>query len=85
MLHLTPRVAPLLDQLERSEQVLFAAALASRWLTPLFQADRPLLARPRDAFLHPTARIPWVGRQMVATLGGSKTGPFGELPPGELP
>ena len=65
--------------------MLFAAALASRWLTPLFQADRPLLARPRDAFLHPAARIPWVGRQMVATLGGSKTGPFGELPPGELP
>ena len=61
-------------------------AFASRWLTPLFQADRPLLARPRDAFMHPVAaRIPWVGRQMVETLAGSKTGPFRELAPGELP
>jgi 2-polyprenyl-6-methoxyphenol hydroxylase-like FAD-dependent oxidoreductase len=61
-------------------------ATASRWLTPLFQADRPLLARPRDALMHPVARrVPWVNRQMVATLAGSKTGPFRELPRGELP
>jgi 2-polyprenyl-6-methoxyphenol hydroxylase-like FAD-dependent oxidoreductase len=60
-------------------------AMASRWLTPLFQADRPLLARPRDAFMHPAARLPWIGRQMVSTLAGSKIGPFRDLPPGELP
>jgi hypothetical protein len=36
--------------------------------------------------MHPVAtRIPWVNRQMVATLAGSKTGPFRDLPPGELP
>lgn len=60
-------------------------AMASRWLTPLFQADHPVLAGPRDAFMHPAARLPWVGRQMVATLAGAKVGPFRDLPAGEVP
>lgn len=61
-------------------------AFASRRLTPLFQADRAFLARPRDAFMHPVAaRIGWVNRQMVGTLAGSKLGPFRDLPAGELP
>ena len=59
--------------------------VASRWLTPLFQADRPVLAAPRDLLMGPAARIPWVGRQMVATLAGAKTGPFGTLPADALP
>ena len=60
-------------------------AIASRWLTPLFQGDREALAAPRDGLLHPAGRIPWLGRQMVGTLAGAKTGPFSALAPGELP
>ena len=60
-------------------------SIASRWLTPLFQADREALGAPRDLLLHPAARIPWLGRQMVTTLAGAKTGPFSTLAPGELP
>ncbi len=60
-------------------------AIASRRLTPLFQADREALAAPRDLLLAPAGKVPWLGRQMVTTLAGAKTGPFSTLTPGELP
>jgi 2-polyprenyl-6-methoxyphenol hydroxylase-like FAD-dependent oxidoreductase len=60
-------------------------AIASRRLTPLFQADHEALAAPRDLLLVPAGRIPWLGHQMIATLAGAKTGPFSTLGPAELP
>jgi 2-polyprenyl-6-methoxyphenol hydroxylase-like FAD-dependent oxidoreductase len=60
-------------------------AIASRWLTPVYQAEHELLAWPRDRLLAPAARVGWLRRQMLATMAGAKTGPFATLPASELP
>ncbi len=55
--------------------------LASRWLTPFFQSDSRLAAQVRDAFFAPSARIPYLRREMVRTLAGLKTGLFAHQTP----
>jgi FAD-dependent urate hydroxylase len=55
-------------------------ARASWALTPLFQSSQSWLAWPRDRLMHPAARVPFVRRQMLASLAGVKTGPLRELP-----
>ena len=44
----------------------------SRWLTPLFQSDAPLLAPLRDACFGPLGRLPLAKRQMLQILAGDK-------------
>jgi 2-polyprenyl-6-methoxyphenol hydroxylase-like FAD-dependent oxidoreductase len=63
--------------------------LASRILTPFFQSDSRLAAQLRDAVFAPSARIPYLRREMVRTLAGLKTGLFTHQTPrglvGHLP
>jgi 2-polyprenyl-6-methoxyphenol hydroxylase-like FAD-dependent oxidoreductase len=49
-------------------------AWASRLLTPMFQSRLGFLGPPRDALLHPASRIPYVRRQFLASLAGTKGG-----------
>lgn len=49
---------------------------ATRWATPFFQSDTLWLGRARDVAFPLAHRIPWVRRQMIATMAGRKTGPF---------
>jgi len=58
---------------ERRDQTRFYA-WASRLLTPLFQSSFDALAVPRDRLAGPAGRLPWLRRQMVASLAGVKTG-----------
>ena len=58
---------------ERRAQTRFYA-WASRLLTPLFQSSLEPLAVPRDLLAAPAGRIPWMRRQMVASLAGVKRG-----------
>lgn len=52
---------------------------ATRWTTPLFQSDALWLGRARDVVFPLVHRIPWMRRQMIATMAGRKTGPFSQL------
>jgi len=56
---------------------------ASRWLTPLFQSDWPLVGALRDAFFGPLNSAPWIRGQSLRALAGGKTGVLrgGSLPP----
>ena len=49
-------------------------AWASRLLTPMFQSRLGFLGPPRDALLHPAGRVPYVRRQFLASLAGTKRG-----------
>lgn len=49
----------------------------SRWLTPLFQSDRDLLARLRDAAFHPSGRLPGACGHMLRVLAGTQQGWLG--------
>lgn len=51
----------------------------TRGLTPFFQSDSRLLGAIRNTVMPLAVRVPWVGRQMVATMCGVKTGPLGHL------
>lgn len=64
---------------ERRRHLRFYAR-ASRALTPVFQSRGDVLSRPRDLLMGPAGRIPWVRRQMLATLAGVKEGPFRTRP-----
>ncbi len=54
--------------------------MASRWLTPVFQSDLTPVGWMRDAFFGPFCQAPWVRGQMLRSLAGLKTGPFGAWP-----
>lgn len=53
--------------------------LWSRWLTPMFQSERDLVARLRDVALRPAGRLPFAGTHMLQVLGGIQSGLFGRL------
>jgi 2-polyprenyl-6-methoxyphenol hydroxylase-like FAD-dependent oxidoreductase len=53
----------------------------SRWLTPLFQSDRDLVARLCDALFGPLGRAPILRGEMLKVLAGVKRGAFGRLRP----
>ncbi|MFO1350376.1 MAG: arsenic resistance N-acetyltransferase ArsN2 [Gammaproteobacteria bacterium] len=52
----------------------------SRFLTPLYQSHSRALGALRDWSFGPMARIPYLERQMLATLAGIKTGLFSAMP-----
>lgn len=52
----------------------------SRWLTPLFQSERDMLAALRDRLFHPLTRMPGGRRQVLRVLTGTRRGWFGVLP-----
>jgi 2-polyprenyl-6-methoxyphenol hydroxylase-like FAD-dependent oxidoreductase len=59
--------------------------LATRWLTPFFQSDDWMAGAARDAFFPLVSRLPYVRREMVRTMAGTKTGLlWGELPVGHV-
>lgn len=51
----------------------------SRWLTPLFQSERDVLAGLRDRLFHPLSRWPGGRGQMLRVLTGTRRGWFGRL------
>ncbi|MEL1264871.1 NAD(P)/FAD-dependent oxidoreductase [Pseudoxanthomonas putridarboris] len=51
----------------------------SRWLTPLFQSDRDLVARARDVAFLPLGRLPGGRGHMLRVLSGTQQGFFGKL------
>jgi 2-polyprenyl-6-methoxyphenol hydroxylase-like FAD-dependent oxidoreductase len=51
----------------------------SRWLTPLFQSDRDIVARVRDIAMLPLGRMPLGRGQMLRVLSGLQHGWFGRL------
>ena len=55
--------------------------LWSRWLTPMFQSERDLVARLRDAVLRPASTLPFARTHMLQVLGGIQSGLFGRLAP----
>jgi 2-polyprenyl-6-methoxyphenol hydroxylase-like FAD-dependent oxidoreductase len=65
---------------DRGAQVRWYTWL-SRLMTPVFQSDLVPVGWARDLLLEPVARIPWVRRQFVLTLMGSRTSPFTEWHP----
>ncbi len=52
----------------------------SRWLTPLFQSERDLVARARDVLFRPMGRIPGGRGHMLRVLSGTQRGVFGKQP-----
>jgi 2-polyprenyl-6-methoxyphenol hydroxylase-like FAD-dependent oxidoreductase len=48
--------------------------LATRWLTPFFQSDLTPFGWVRDTVMGPASRIALVGREMVRSMAGTKTG-----------
>jgi 2-polyprenyl-6-methoxyphenol hydroxylase-like FAD-dependent oxidoreductase len=48
--------------------------LATRWLTPFFQSDLDLAGVLRDALFPLVSRVPFVRREMVRSMAGTKTG-----------
>ncbi|TDK33272.1 FAD-dependent oxidoreductase [Luteimonas terrae] len=51
----------------------------SRWLTPVFQSDRDLVARARDIAFQPMGRLPGGRGHMLRVLSGTQLGMFGTL------
>ena len=52
----------------------------SRWLTPLFQSERDLMAWGRDRLFHPMSRVPFGRAQMLPVLTGTRRGWWGKHP-----
>ncbi|MFL5319534.1 MAG: FAD-dependent oxidoreductase [Myxococcaceae bacterium] len=87
----------LADAVERSVDVPSALALysesrrehlawyqfATRWLTPLFQSDWPMVGALRDALMGWSCRVPFIGQQMVESMCEVSMGPL--LPSLPLP
>jgi len=51
----------------------------SRWLTPLFQSERDVIAKLRDLAFLPLGRLPGGRGQMLHVLSGLRSGMFGKL------
>ncbi len=51
----------------------------SRWLTPIFQSERDLLATARDVAFLPMGRLPGGRGHMLRVLSGTQRGVFGRL------
>lgn len=51
----------------------------SRWLTPVFQSERDLVAALRDLAFHPLGRIWGLRTLMLRVLSGTQHGMFGKL------
>ena len=77
-----PHVPSALDAYTRARREhLRFYQFATRWLTPFFQSDHGILGSLRDALMEPMCRIPFVRREMVRSMTGTKTGVlFGAIP-----
>ena len=51
----------------------------SRWLTPLFQSERDVVAKMRDLAFLPLGRLPFGRGHMLRVLSGTQHGLFGRL------
>jgi len=75
--HLTPDADPTVAlqqyEAERRAVVQFYSRLTA-FLTPYFQTANPILQFGRDCALPVMPHLPWVGKQMVLTMAGLKTG-----------
>jgi 2-polyprenyl-6-methoxyphenol hydroxylase-like FAD-dependent oxidoreductase len=58
---------------ERREHLSFYQR-ATRWLTPFFQSDYPLLGWARDTLMSLAAKVPFFHREMVLAMCGAKQG-----------
>lgn len=58
---------------------------ATRWTTPFFQSDLLPLGWLRDLFFPLLHTLPYMRRQMTATMAGGKLGPFGQMKLEALP
>jgi 2-polyprenyl-6-methoxyphenol hydroxylase-like FAD-dependent oxidoreductase len=77
------RLADALPRYSRARrQHLRFYQFATRWMIPFFQSDALPLGWLRDVMFPLVRQVPWVRRQMTATMAGGKTGVFWELPPG---
>ena len=54
--------------------------LATRYLTPFFQSDLEPVGWFRDVAMPLASKIPWVRRQMIASMAGVKNGLFSMMP-----
>ena len=52
----------------------------SRWLTPLFQSERDVVAKARDLLFKPMGQLPGGRGHMLRVLSGTQRGIFGKLP-----
>lgn len=74
----TAKVPVAFDAYERTRRAHLAAYHRfSRWLTPLFQSDRDVLARLRDAAFLPMGRLPIARGNMLRVLAGTQQGWWG--------
>lgn len=53
---------------------------ATRWTTPFFQSDYAMLGKLRDLTFPLGMKIPYVRKEMIATMAGLKSGAFSRLP-----
>ncbi|MEO8366025.1 MAG: NAD(P)/FAD-dependent oxidoreductase [Pseudoxanthomonas sp.] len=53
----------------------------SRWLTPLFQSDRDVVAKIRDLSMMPLGKLPGGSGHMLRILSGTQQGWLGKLAP----
>ncbi len=56
----------------------------SRWLTPIFQSERDLLAALRDLAFHPLGRLWGIRALMLRVLSGTQKGMFGKMDMSEV-
>lgn len=77
--HPAPAVALQAYQAQRSAHVAIYQ-FWSRWLTPLFQSERDMLARARDVAFQPMGRLPGGRGHMLRVLSGTQRGWWGKLP-----
>ena len=82
-----PSLPSALDEYSRRRKDHLAFyQFATRWLTPFFQSDHGILGVLRDALMGPMCRIPFIRREMVRSMTGTKAGMlFGDIAGGEWP
>jgi 2-polyprenyl-6-methoxyphenol hydroxylase-like FAD-dependent oxidoreductase len=65
---------------KRRRQHVKVYQFVSRWLTPLFQSNRDVVAWMRDIGFGPLGKMPIASGQMLQVLAGIKNGWLGSLP-----
>lgn len=79
-LRMQPDVPAALQAYQRQRQAHVAVyQFWSRWLTPIFQSDRDLVAKARDVGFLPMGKLPPGRGHMLRVLSGTQHGFFGRL------
>ncbi len=79
-----PLAGALMSYTRRRKKHVGFYQFATRWTTPFFQSDHVWLGTLRDLAFPVGMKIPYVRKEMVATMAGLKTGPFSRLTAGDL-